>query len=178
MIDPFSIAVSVGGLTSLGIQLLQSLNKYADSALDSKGRIKAISTDVSLAIQVFQALETTIKDEANRAMINDDAERLAREAIAQCQDIFTRIQATLPELGPDGPSMRNKITYPLIEPKLQLLRGNLEKIKTTLQLLMSVIVFAAMSRRLVCVSCTTSFIVAGQNQTCRADFFGSTAIRD
>ncbi|CAD0083746.1 unnamed protein product [Aureobasidium vineae] len=147
MADPFTIAASVGGLTSLGIQLLQSLNKYTGSALDSKGRIKAISMDIDLTVQVFQALDTTIKDDANRVMMNDDAERLARDAITQCRELFTMIQSTLPGLGPDGPRMRNKITYPLIEPELELLRGNLEKVKTTLQLLMQVIMFAAMSKR-------------------------------
>ncbi|CAD0093479.1 unnamed protein product [Aureobasidium mustum] len=127
MADPFTIAVSVAGLTSLGIQLLQSLKKYAGSALDSKGRITAISTDIGLAVQVFQTLETTIQDEANRAMMNADAERLAREAITQCRDIFGKILSTLPESGPDGPKLMTKITYPRLEPKLELLRGNLER---------------------------------------------------
>jgi hypothetical protein len=53
---PFTIAVSVAGLTSLGIQLAQGLKKYADSALDSKGRILAISTDIELAVQVIRTL--------------------------------------------------------------------------------------------------------------------------
>ncbi|THY75992.1 hypothetical protein D6C94_03555 [Aureobasidium pullulans] len=147
MADPFTIAVSVGGLASLGIQLLQGLNKYAGSALDSKGRIKAISTDIGLTVQVVQALDTTIQDDANREMMNDDAEKLAKEAVVQCQEIFTKIQSTLPDIDPVGIRKRDFVTWPFIEPKLELLRGNLEKVKATLQLLMNVIIFAAMSKR-------------------------------
>ncbi|THW57432.1 hypothetical protein D6D20_07986 [Aureobasidium pullulans] len=147
MADPFTIAVSVGGLASLGIQLLQGLNKYAGSALDSKGRIKAISTDIGLTVQVVQALDTTIQDDANREMMNDDAEKLAKEAVVQCQEIFTKIQSTLPDIDPAGIRKRDFVTWPFIEPKLELLRGNLEKVKATLQLLMNVIIFAAMSKR-------------------------------
>ena len=147
MADPFTIAVSVGGLARLGIQLLQGLNKYAGSALGSKGRIKAISTDIGLTVQVVQALDTTIQDDANREMMNDDAEKLAKEAVVQCQEIFTKIQSTLPDIDPAGIRKRDFVTWPFIEPKLELLRGNLEKVKATLQLLMNVIIFAAMSKR-------------------------------
>ncbi|THX69442.1 hypothetical protein D6D05_09007 [Aureobasidium pullulans] len=147
MADPFTIAVSVGGLASLGIQLLQGLNKYAGSALDSKGRIKAISTDIGLTVQVVQALDTTIQDDANREMMHDDAEKLAKEPVVQCQEIFTKIQSTLPDIDPVGIRKRDFVTWPFIEPKLELLRGNLEKVKATLQLLMNVIIFAAMSKR-------------------------------
>ncbi|THY81637.1 hypothetical protein D6C95_09035 [Aureobasidium pullulans] len=138
MADPFTIAVSVGGLASLAIQLLQGLNKYAGSALDSKGRIKAISTDIGLTVQVVQALNTTIQDDANPEMMNDDAEKLAKEAVVQCQEIFTKIQVTLPDIDPAGIRKRDFVTWPFIEPKLELLRGNLEKVKATLQLLMNI----------------------------------------
>ncbi|KAG9546811.1 hypothetical protein KCU71_g16763, partial [Aureobasidium melanogenum] len=147
MADPFSIAVSVGGLVSLGIQLVQGLNQYAGSALDSKGRIRAISTDINLTVQVVQTLDTTIQDEANKATMKDDAARLIQETIAQCRDIFTKIQSTLPEYSATGPRKRDVIIWPFIEPKLDLLRGNLEKLKTSLQLLMNVIILAAMSKR-------------------------------
>ncbi|THY25677.1 hypothetical protein D6D01_04988 [Aureobasidium pullulans] len=138
MADPFTIVVFVGGLANLGIQLLQGLNKYAGSALDSKGRIKAISTDIGLTIQVAQALDTTIQDDANREMMNDDAEKLAQDAIVRRQEIFTKIQSTLPDIDSAGIRKRDFVTWPFIEPKLELLRGNSEKVKATLQLLMNI----------------------------------------
>lgn len=148
MSDPFTLVVSAVGLASFGIQLLQGLNKYAGSALDSRDRIRAISTDIGLAVQVVQALDATIKDDANRALVNDDAERLAQEAQNQCWDIFTKIRDKLPNYSANtGSRKRDIFTWPFKKPNLELLRGNLEKVKTTLQLLMNVIILAAMTKR-------------------------------
>ncbi|KAG9674562.1 hypothetical protein KCU99_g6580, partial [Aureobasidium melanogenum] len=146
--DPFTLVVSAAGLASFGIQLLQGLNKYAGSALDSRDRIRAISTDIELAVQVVQALDATIKDDANRALVNDDAERLAQEAQNQCWEIFTKIKDKLPKNSVyTGSRKRDIFTWPFKEPNLELLRGNLEKVKTTLQLLMNVIILAAMTKK-------------------------------
>jgi hypothetical protein len=146
--DPFTLVVSAAGLASFGIQLLQGLNKYAGSALDSRDRIRAISTDIELAVQVVKALDATIKDDANRALVNDDAERLAQEAQNQCWEIFTKIKDKLPKNSVSTGSRKKDIfTWPFKESSLELLRGNLEKVKTTLQLLMNVIILAAMKKR-------------------------------
>lgn len=150
LMDPFTIAVSVAGLTSLGLQLLDGLNKYAGSALNSRGRITAISTDVNLANQVIKSLSTVIvDDEANRGEISDEAVNIGRDAIKQCWKIFEGIKDTLPKVEATSLRKRDIARWPFMEPKLDLLRGELEKIKATLQLLMSVVTYAAMTRRLV-----------------------------
>ncbi|KAH0014952.1 hypothetical protein KCU78_g8429, partial [Aureobasidium melanogenum] len=100
--DPFTIAVSVAGLTSLGIQLAQGLKKYADSALDSKGRILAISIDIELAVQVLKTLDATLQNSSSRVSMTDDAEKLAKDVIKQCQDLFAAIEEMLPNLKPIG----------------------------------------------------------------------------
>ncbi|THY41821.1 hypothetical protein D6C99_07690 [Aureobasidium pullulans] len=145
MADPFTIAVSVAGLASLGLQLADTLNKYAGSAVDSKDRAQAIREDINLAVQVFKTLETTVRNDANRAMMNDDSQKLVKEHVKQCETIFFGIQKILPRSDAKSIRTRDLIRWPLIEPKLELLRGNLEKVKTTLQILINVIILAAMS---------------------------------
>jgi hypothetical protein len=78
MADPFTIAVSVAGLTSLGIQLAQGLKKYADSAIDSKGRILAISINIELAVQVIKTLDATLQNTSSRALLTDDAKKTCK----------------------------------------------------------------------------------------------------
>ncbi|THY94661.1 hypothetical protein D6C93_05274 [Aureobasidium pullulans] len=145
MADPFTIAVSVAGLASLGLQLADTLNKYAGSAVDSKDRAQAIREDINLAVQVFKTLETTVRNDANRAMMNDDSQKLVKEHVKQCETIFFGIQKILPRSDAKSIRTRDLIRWPLVEPKLELLRGNLEKVKTTLQILINVIILAAMS---------------------------------
>lgn len=153
MIDPFTLAVSIGGLTSLGIQCTQGLHKYAGSALDSKGRIEAISTDIRLAVQVVTSLKTTVEEDVQNAMINDDAQHIALDTVTECREIFEKILKILPDLEASGLRKRDvakgMATWPFVESKLELLRGNLEKVKATLQLLMNVIIIAAMRQRYI-----------------------------
>lgn len=147
MADPFTIAVSVAGLASLGLQLADTLNKYAGSAVDSKGRAQAIREDVELAVEVFKQLAKIVNNDANRAMMNNESQKAVKDHIVQCEGIFAKIKSTLPQSDAKGIRTRDLLRWPLIEPKLELLRGNLEKIKTTLQLLMNVVIFAAMSKK-------------------------------
>lgn len=156
MADPFTIAVLVAGLASLGMQLAQGLKKYADSALDSKGRILAISMDIELAVQVIKTLDVTLQNASSRALLKDDARKLAKDVVSQCKDIFDGINALLPDIKIVGLKRMDKIKWPIIEAKVELFRGNLEKIKLTLQLLMSVITFAAMFKGFVCCSISSS----------------------
>jgi hypothetical protein len=160
MADPFTIAVSVAGLASLGIQLAQGLKKYADSALDSKGRILAISIDIGLAVQVIKTLDATLQNASRRALLTDDDKKLAKDVVSQCKDIFDEINALLPDIELVGLKKRDRIKWPIIEAKVDLFRGNLEKIKLTLQLFMSVMIYTTMSTEFVCrfVSDTPTFV--------------------
>lgn len=98
MADSFTITVSVAGLASLGVQLAQGLKKYADSALDSKGRILAISIDIELAVQVIKTLDATLQNASSRALLTDDAKKLAKDVVSQCKGIFDGINALLPDI--------------------------------------------------------------------------------
>lgn len=169
MADPFTIAVSVAGLAGFGVQLVQVLNQYAGSAADSKGRIRAVSNDIKLTIEVLNVFKNNMELEAHRQCMSDGAETLAMEAIQMCEDIFRKIEKLLHGAGGasgathsagncSAPTRKEhtisflqKLKWPLVEPKLNMLRGNLEKVKTTLQLLMSVVTYAVMSKMLVSV---------------------------
>lgn len=164
MADPFSLVVSIAGLASFGVQLVQVLNAYAGSATDAKGRIRAISNDINVTVQVLAIVKDNLQDEKHRQCMTEEAELLAGSTVQMCDDIFKQIDRLLQgsikkassSAKPDSAtsasevavpvSLLQKLKWPFLEPKLDILRGNLEKVKTTLQLLMSVVTFAAMSK--------------------------------
>jgi hypothetical protein len=79
--------------------------------------------------------------------ITDDAKRLTKDVIKQCQDLCAAIKAMLPDLSPIGVKKMDMIKWPTIESKVELMRSNLGKIKITMQLLMSVMIYAAVFSR-------------------------------
>jgi hypothetical protein len=128
MADPFTIAVSV-----TGIQLAQGLKKYADSALDSKVRILAISIDIELAVQVIKPLDATLQNASSQSLLKDDAKKLAKDVVSQCKDIFDDINALLPDIKLVGLKRMDRIKWPIIEAKVELSTGPTERV--TIQIL-------------------------------------------
>jgi len=155
MTDPFTIAVSVAGLASFGLQLADGLNKYASSTIDSKGRVKAILYDTKLTTSVLQQFEAILKEDT-AVSLSDAAKGIASDAISGCQKVFEDIHLLI--LGTKTPvstalggkdfetSFSKRLKWPFVEPKLELLRSNLEKIKTTLQLLISLVTYGIVKR--------------------------------
>jgi hypothetical protein len=96
-------------------------------------------------------LDATLQNASSRALLTDDAKKLAADVILQ--HIFDDVNGLLPDIKLVGLKKTDMIKWPVIEAKVELFRGNLEKIKLTLQLLMSVMIYAAMFPRFVKYVC-------------------------
>jgi hypothetical protein len=142
-----SLAASIVGLVSLGIQVGQRLNLYIDSASNAKPRVQAIATDIDLAIEVVCELKITIEDPISKELINYKAQLTAAKAISQFHQVFRQTERKLPPPGQSGIRAYQRLKWPLTEPKVKLLRAELESAKTTLQLLMNTIIFTVMRKR-------------------------------
>lgn len=133
------------------MQLVQVLNAYAGSATDAKGRIRAISNDINITVQVLAIFKDNLQDEKHRQCMTNEAELLAGDTVHMCDHIFREIDKLLQgsskkpqgsaEIGPvtnackidNTVSLLQKLKWPFVEPKLDILGGNMEKVKTTLQ---------------------------------------------
>ena len=109
--------------------------------------MQAIATDVDLAIQVVTQLEITIGEPRNKALISDSAQQTAKRCVSQFSLVFEQIKQKLPTPGQSGIRSYQKLRWPFTESKVNLLRAELGNAKATLQLLMTVITFAAMKQR-------------------------------
>jgi hypothetical protein len=144
-----SLAASIVGLVSLGIQISQGLNLYIDSASNAKPRVQAITTDIELAIQVVSELKSTIEDPVSKTLINDSSQHIAAKTILQFRRVFDQIKLKIPTSGQTGIRAYQRLKWPFTESKVNLLRAELENAKATLQLLMDVIILAAMRKSYV-----------------------------
>lgn len=142
-----SLAASIVGLVSLGLQISQGLNLYIDSASSAKSRVQAIATDIELAVQVVTQLRITLDEPLNKVLINDSAQKTAKECVSQFNLVFKEIKRKLPIPGQSGIRIQQKLGWPFRESKVNLLRAELGSTKATLTLLMSVIEFAASRER-------------------------------
>ncbi|KAI5276141.1 hypothetical protein E4T47_00823 [Aureobasidium subglaciale] len=148
----FGLAASIVGVISLGIQIGQGLKLYIDSASNARPRIRAIATDIRLAVQVLSELNKTIDDPISKSIISVSAQLTAAEAVLQFQNVLEQIDRALPKPGKSGVKAYQRLKWPFTESRVNLWRADLEISKATMQLLMIVLVFAAGKKQYVNVA--------------------------
>lgn len=130
------IAASILQIATFGLKLYHELYKYADSNRSAGQRLKDIAQDVKFTSHIVRELRSVFDE--SRDIISKDAEKTAREVLDECQGIFDRMKEALDKCT----GRRARWTFPFREETFELLRTNLDRLKSTLQLLMQVLTHA------------------------------------
>ncbi|GAB7363698.1 hypothetical protein MBLNU230_g4266t1 [Neophaeotheca triangularis] len=148
---PVELAANAIGLAAFGLHVVDILNKYLSSFKNAEKRMNAILYDTKLITAVLQQFKEHV-DEESEVHMSREARDIAEDAFDRCSNVFKDIYTALVDGEPPSPSVdgsfrshdvskisfRKRIGWHFLEPKLELHRTNLDRIKTTLQLLTSV----------------------------------------
>ena len=153
MADPLSIVGGVVGITSLGIQVTQSLidfyNAYKNQKFDLANTLRNLD-DLQNALQELEKIW------AGRTLTEDHQYLIERiqESATNCTDAideldtacqkFTRI--TQPGLKKSFSTIKNQITYPFRNSTLEKLNIDIREIQKNLAFLLQIIQFKATTR--------------------------------
>jgi hypothetical protein len=139
MAEVVGLVASVVQLAGAGLKLSQALYQYADGVATADRRIKKIAKDVELTSLVVQELGEIFKKDETANLISVNAVKTANETIKECSEVFKDIQVILDKsrLGKMG-----RLLLPFRDNKIELLRSQLDKLKSTLELLMQVLMHA------------------------------------
>ncbi|OCK77813.1 hypothetical protein K432DRAFT_445075 [Lepidopterella palustris CBS 459.81] len=133
------LIASVIQVAETGLKLSKTLYQYAETVATADKRIKDIAKDVELTSFVIDELSHIFKQDQTAALLSKNAINTAQETVRECSTVFTVMDTALKK------TKRNtfgRLMLPFREPKLELLRTNIERLKTTLQLLMQVLTHA------------------------------------
>ncbi|KAK3721577.1 hypothetical protein LTR37_003133 [Vermiconidia calcicola] len=145
------MAELVGGVSAvltmaeIGFSLANTLYQYASSVKGAEKDIRAIAKDVELTSKVLRQTHEQIKQDQDAKLCSNEAIGLTSDVLQGCQDAFRDVDEALKssmKFGTDGKwsvTRTGRLLWPLKSNKLELLRANLEKLKTTLLLLLSVL---------------------------------------
>ncbi|EMD68372.1 hypothetical protein COCSADRAFT_108816 [Bipolaris sorokiniana ND90Pr] len=139
MAEAIGLVASVLQLAGTGLKLSQALYQYADSVATADRRIKDVAKEIKLTSFVIEELGGIFKQDDTLSLISKSAIATANETLDECSRMFGEIEATL------NKSKKGKIgrlILPFREPKIELLRSHIDKLKSTLQLLMQVLMHA------------------------------------
>ena len=131
------VAASIIGIASFGVNLTLTLYDFASTTAAAREQALQIAKNVTLYSNVLELLANRLEED--EPIITDAALDLAEELREQSLDIFNRIRALLPTNERNGLSMKHRLMWPFRRKKLDLLIAELEYLKSTVQLLVTVI---------------------------------------
>ncbi|KAK4500349.1 hypothetical protein PRZ48_008538 [Zasmidium cellare] len=148
MAELFGTAAGVLQVAEVGFNLATTLYKYASTVKGAERDIKRIARDVKLTSKVLERTHEQLKADKQAQLCTDDALVDLEDVLEGCREAFQEVDDALnksmkPSSGKTVISLAEKLKWPLKQDKLEVLRANLEKLKTTLLLMLSVFAYGS-----------------------------------
>ncbi|KAH9876103.1 hypothetical protein J1614_003982 [Plenodomus biglobosus] len=139
MAEVVGLVASVIQVAGAGLKLSQTLYQYADGVATADRRIRDIAKDVKLTSLVIDELGNVFKQDETARLISRSAVTTAEETMKECSTVFSEIDTMLAK---SRKGTMGRLMLPFRDNKIELLRSHIDKLKSTLQLLMQVLVHA------------------------------------
>ncbi|KAF2166621.1 hypothetical protein M409DRAFT_23255 [Zasmidium cellare ATCC 36951] len=148
MAELFGTAAGVLQVAEVGFNLATTLYKYASTVKGAERDIKRIARDVKLTSKVLERTHEQLKADQQAQLCTDDALVDLEDVLDGCREAFQEVDDALnksmkPSSGKPVITLAEKLKWPLKQDKLEVLRANLEKLKTTLLLMLSVFAYGS-----------------------------------
>ncbi|GIZ49288.1 hypothetical protein CKM354_001232000 [Cercospora kikuchii] len=149
MAEMIGTAASVIQVAEAGFSLATTLYNYDKSVKSAEKDVKKVARDVKLTAKVLQRTHEQLTGDGNGKVCTPEAIHDLVDVLEGCKETFQEVDVALTKsmkTGVNGTitiSKTEKMKWPLRSSKLDLLRANLEKLKTTLLLMLSVLAYGA-----------------------------------
>ncbi|KAF6241463.1 hypothetical protein HO173_000173 [Letharia columbiana] len=152
------IIASVVQIADVGLRLSIKLYTFGEIVASADRSVISISKDVSLTSGVLKELGHILDKDKETGTFSENAVQTADGVVKECLEVFQEMEnilvKKLPSLergrreGKGGERakratiMLERLKWGYLQPKLQLLRSNLDRLKSTLLLMLNVITYA------------------------------------
>ena len=146
--EPFSVAVGALQVAGAGLQLAKTLYEYVEGIQSANRHIKALASEVRTTSSTLKEFGTLLQQH--------DAEKLCSQSIVSdasatfdaCKIAFNEVEQVFKKVvtrnknGEISVPTSERFTWPFKQGKVETLQANLERLKTTLLLMLGVMSFA------------------------------------
>ena len=151
MVEVVGIIASIMQIADTGLRLSLKLYSFGEIVSTADKSIVTISKDVSLTSSVLRELGKVLNQD--REVCSQNAVQTADGIVKECLGVFESMEAVLvkklPNMGAGfsektkrATVLLEKLRWPYLQPKLELMRTNLERLKSTLNLMLNVMTLA------------------------------------
>ncbi|KAJ5542563.1 hypothetical protein N7535_004985 [Penicillium sp. DV-2018c] len=149
-LEVFGVAASVIQVADFGAKLSVQLFAFYRQVKTANETIQLLANEVALVSAILRELGESLKEEESAKLCSDEAFTTLKRLLDESRDVLTQIERVVSANDLSGKSrmhqVAGKVRLALIEPSLNPLKTNLERLKSTMLLLLNVIMFAAKVR--------------------------------
>ncbi|KAK7895051.1 hypothetical protein LTR67_005790 [Exophiala xenobiotica] len=149
-IEILGIAASVIQIAELGCRLSVKLCVFSRKIKSADKTIDSISQEISATGAVLQQLGNELSKDENAELCSNEALATTRKLVDNCMSVFTELESSLDGCSSSSNSVvaawKQRLKFPFLEAQIEVLRSNLERLKSSLLVMLNVLIFAAQVR--------------------------------
>jgi hypothetical protein len=137
-LEAIGAAASIIQVADTGLRLAKTIYTYIDSVSSADKRLDSVGVHVQTTSEIVREIGDVFLQKETATLVSKGAIKTACDAAKECEAVFQELRGELEK------TRRRKWGLPFKEPKLELLGAQLEKLKSTLNCLMSILIHARM----------------------------------
>ncbi|RHZ73315.1 hypothetical protein CDV55_105621 [Aspergillus turcosus] len=150
-LEILGIAASILQIADLGATVSVKLCTFYRQLKAADQAAQSLSSEVALTCSILRQLGENLKQDETTRLYSAQAFETAQEVLRECEKVFRRISGAIDESRGDVTKnaiqrAARRLGFVLMEKELDVLRGNLERLKSTMLLLLNVIMYAGQVR--------------------------------
>lgn len=153
-LDAIGVAASIIQLADFGAPLSIKLYTFYHQVKNADERLNSLSSNVSLTCNVLKQLAQNLEQDDQARLYSHEAFVTAKQVSVDCDAIFKKIDGALDRFkhGLARSSLQRaaaKVGFVFMENDIHALRSDLERLKTTMLLLLNVVMYSGQIRRFI-----------------------------
>lgn len=152
-LEVIGIVASIVQIADLGARISVQLCSVYRTVKDANDSMRSLSSDVSLTCSVLHELASALKQDSETQLCSPTAFETTTEILKECKAVFEKINDEIKrdQATEKNPILRGaqKLTLAFQGPDLDLLKSNLERLKSTMLLMLNVTMYAGQIRKYV-----------------------------
>ncbi|KAJ5567563.1 hypothetical protein N7535_006869 [Penicillium sp. DV-2018c] len=146
-LEVVGVVAGILQLADIGAKLSVKLCTFYRTVKVANRSLQDLSSDVSLTCSILNELGKTLEQDDQARLCSKEAFSTAQDVLQECRAVFQQIETAIEKYDQDTEANRlrrgaRKITAVFLGPNLDVLKSNLERLKTTTLLMLHVIIKA------------------------------------
>lgn len=157
-LEIIGIVASIAQIADLGAKLSVKLFTVSRTIKGAQRSIQGISEEIAVTSTVLSQLGTELKKDVQGDLYSAEAITTTKGIMAGCRDIFKQLERAISTDGPGAPGggpsatltdLKKRLKFTFMESQIDGLRSKLERFKSSLLVMLNLLIFAGQIRRFV-----------------------------